>query len=56
MKIKCVYILMLLSTVAFAGFDLPRGIFRMSELDEARAKAEEEKKAITFVLTDEKST
>lgn len=39
-----------------AGFKIPKGVFTVSELEEARDKAIEENKPLVFVLTDSGST
>lgn len=41
---------------ASAGFELPRGVYRADQIQEATEKAKEGDKALAFVYTDETST
>ena len=43
-------------SVTFGAIKIPSSVFKMSELSEAVAKANDKKKALTFVFTDEGST
>lgn len=45
-----------LSSLAQAELDIPRAAFRMSQLEEAKAKATEEEKPLVFVYTNPGST
>ena len=52
-KIKvCAVLSTLLVTNAFAEFDVPRSIFRIDQLEEAKAKATEKEKPLLFIITD----
>ena len=56
-KIKvCAVLSTLLVTNAFAVFDVPRSIFRIDELEEAKTKAIEKEKPLLFVISDSAST
>ena len=41
-----------LSPLAFGELQIPRTVFQMSELDQAKQKAAEDKKPLIFVITD----
>jgi len=41
---------------AFAGIKIPKHVYSVAELEEAKAEAQEKNKALAFVYTDEKST
>ena len=40
-----------ITTSSYGEFDVPRSIFRLSELDEAKAKAIEKDEPLVFVVT-----
>jgi len=47
---KFYMLLSLIATTAVSfGLDIPSGVYRMSELDEAQAKAAEKEKALCFI-------
>ncbi len=52
----CLLVMLTALTAARAGFRLPTGVYRLSELEAAREKAGTWKKPITFVYTDEDTT
>ena len=41
----------IIATSSYAEFDVPRSIFRISELEEAKAKAIEKEEPLIFVVT-----
>ena len=45
-------ILAALSTCAMADLDIPRSVFRVDQLEEAKAKAAEDGEPLIFVYTD----
>lgn len=45
-----------LTSAAFAGFQVPSGVYTASELDKAQADAKAGKKVLTFLYTDPSST
>ncbi len=48
--------LVIFAQSAFADMKIPRSVFEMEALDEAKAEAAEEGKPIVFVLTDPGTT
>lgn len=42
--------------MAFAGFKVPRSVYRMDKLEEAKSEAEEKGKALIFIYTNPGST
>jgi hypothetical protein len=45
-----------LSGLAWAELDIPRSVFRVDQLEEAKAEAQEEGEPLIFVFTDPAST
>ncbi len=57
MKILIGFTFMLTCMVSvFAGFKIPSHVYRATEFEEAVAKAQEKKKALAFVYTNEASS
>jgi hypothetical protein len=57
MRISCaVLILGLLGASAHAGVEIPRGVYKSGQLEEARAEAVKKNKALAFVLSDPGTT
>ena len=42
--------------MVYAGFKVPKSIYKMDQLEEAKAEAKEEGKALIFVYSDSGST
>ena len=56
MKTICILALSLGMASLHAGIKIPKGVFNISQIEEARAKAASENLPIVWVLTDSGST
>jgi len=52
--IICLFVLMAVETMA--DFKMPKKVYRLDELEKAQAEATSEKKAISFIITQEKTS
>ncbi len=53
---KVMALLVSLALPAFAGIKIPKGVFSVSDLDAAHAKAAEDNKPLVYVLTNPDTT
>lgn len=54
--IKIVPLVLFLASQSLAGFNIPRNVYRINQLDSAKSEAQLEGKAITFLYTDSTTT
>lgn len=54
--VLAIFIIALVSASTSAGFQVPSGVYRLSQLSEAREKALNEGKALCFMYSNEAST
>ena len=55
-RMKILMLVIACASLALVGFKIPKNVYRMDQLEAAKAEAELKDKAITFVYTDEETT